>query len=299
MAKSNKPSSPQIKRPQSPAEAVAEMERPGLRWSVIGVIAVAFIIIWGLAIGLEPFVGIWGMVGAGLLTVVALGFGIYLLRLTRQSRGIMDIVAQATDNEGRAAAVEKLRAKAEKGDAMSALAQAQLVGQQNPGEAMRILESIDLAKTPGPVQDDVRANLGLMYLMHNRPRDARYLADEIRLDRQSVPKNKALYAAVVSEAFARTGKADEAKKLLQTFDAADPEFGEAGAMLYRAQVYTFMATKNRGLAEKAMRMLAAIEPNMVAAFAVKGANPKLAQLARDVLSGVGAIPKQKMRIQRR
>ena len=72
----------------------------------------------------------------------------------------------------------------------------------------------------------MRANLGLLYLMHGRAKDARKLADDIRLDRQPNAKAKGMYAAVCAEAFARTGKADEAMKLLDTYKADDPEFGD-------------------------------------------------------------------------
>ena len=43
---------------------------------------------------------------------------------------------------------------------MTTIAQAQLVSQEDPGEAVRILEGIDIKKAPAMVQDDVRANLG-------------------------------------------------------------------------------------------------------------------------------------------
>lgn len=294
MAK-NKPAPP---KPRDPAEALANIERPQVKWKIVAQVALALGILWALAIGLEPWVGFWGMLVVGILTAVVLGFAAYLWRLTRKSAAIVDILKGATDEAGRQAALAKLQG-GKGGDAMKALAAAQLVARENPNEAMRILEGIDLKKAPAVVQDDVRSNLAMLYLMHNRTRDARELADEIRLDRQPQPKAKAMYAAVVAEAFARTGKTDEATKLLETYDAADPEYGEVGAMLYRAQVYGYMAAKKRGLAKKAMERMAAIDPNMVAAFAMKGGNPQLAKMARDVLQGAGVVPRQKMKVLRR
>jgi hypothetical protein len=108
-----------------------------------------------------------------------------------------------------------------------------------------------------------------------------------------------MYAAVSAEAFARTGKPDEAKKLLETYDADDKEYGEVRAMLLRAQVYTYLATKNRGLSEQAMRKLAKEDPNMLAPFLQKGARPELQQMAQKALRGAGFAPKPKMKIQRR
>ena len=286
--------------PKDPNQAIAELEQPTIKWKVVAQIAVGFAILWVVAIGLMQYgLGIWPPLVAGVLTLVAAGFGVYILRLTRRSRAIIDILKTATDEEGRKEALQKLEGSGKKDDAMRALARAQLLARESPQEAMEALEEIDLKKAPAVVQDDVRANLALLYLSHNRIRDARELADEIRLDRQPQAKAKALYAAVVAESFARTGKSEEAKKLLETYDPADPEFGEMSAMLYRAQVYTYTATKNRGMARTAMQRLAAIDPNMLGVFVVKGTNPALSQMARQLLGEAGAIPKQKMRMRMR
>ena len=141
--------------------------------------------------------------------------------------------------------MEQLRARQAPGgkDALNAIAQAQLVAQEAPAEAIQILEGIDIDKAPAMVQDDVRANLAMFYLMTGRARDARELANEIRLDRQPQAKAKAMYAAVVAESFARTGDAEEARKLIETYDPSDKEFGQVSGMLLRAQVYTYTATK--------------------------------------------------------
>jgi len=274
------------------------MERPAVKWKVVAQVGGVFVVLWGLSLGLVPWISYWGVGATGILSLVAIGFGIYIWRLTRKSQAIVDILKNATDDEGRMAALAKL-GEGKAGDAMKNLARAQLLARDDPPEAIRVLESIDLKKAPAVVQDDVRANLALMYLMNNRTRDARELADEIRLDRQPQPKAKAMYAAVVAESFARTGNSDEAKKLLETYDSEDPEYGEMRAMLYRAQVFTYMSTKNRGLAKSAMQKLGALDPNMVAAFAVKASNPELAKMARQVLQSAGAIPKQKVKMLRR
>jgi hypothetical protein len=285
-------------QPRDPNKALAEMERPQVRWKVIGLVGLGFVVFWALAIGLMPWTGWVGIGVAGALTLAALGFGLYMWRLTRKSQGIVDILKTATDAEGRKAALEKLDEKLEKGDAMAALAKAQLVAQEKPSEAIKVLEAVDLDKAPAAIRDDVRANLGLLYLMNGRAKDARALADEITFKNQPQPKAKAMYAAVVAEAFARTGKSKEAKNLLETYPADDPAYGEVGAMLYRAQVYTLMATKNRGLAKKAMMKLGTIDPNMVAAFVGKGNNPQIQKMAKQVIQGLGIMPKQKVRMMR-
>ncbi|MFW5921315.1 MAG: tetratricopeptide repeat protein, partial [Polyangiales bacterium] len=248
---------------------------------------------------LQPWIGWWGIGVAGVLTLVAAGFGLYVWRLTRKSASIVDILKEAKDPEGRKAALEKLSAAKGAGkDALNALARAQLVAQERPAEAIEILESVDLKKAPAVVQDDIRANLALMYLLNNRVRDASDLVENLRLDRQPQAKAKGMYAAVMAETYARTKKAGEAKKLLETYDPDDPEYAEVKAMLLRAQVYTYTATKNRGLARKAMEKLLWADPNMVAAFAQKGQRPELTNMAKQLLNKSGAIPKQRQRIMR-
>ncbi len=287
--------------PKDPSQALKDIERPAIKWRTIGIIAGAFVVLWITAFMIQSYAeSPWGWIPVGVvgaLTIAAIGFGIYIWRLTTKSRGIVDILAEATDEEGRKRALEKLE-QADSKDALAALARAQLVARDNPQQARKILEGIDLKKAPSVVQDDVRANLAFLYLMSNRAKDARTLADDIRLDRQPNAKAKAMYAAVTSEAFARTGRPDEAKKLLETYDAEDPEYGEVKAMLLRAQIYTYLATKNRGLAEAAMRKLAKVDPNMLAPFLGKGARPELAMMAKKALKGAGMAPKQKMKIQR-
>jgi hypothetical protein len=205
--------------PKDTAEALEQIEQPKMNWKVLGLIGLALAVVWVIAGILQPTIGYAGLIVAGVLTVVA-------------------ILKGATDKEGRMAALEQLRARQTPGgkDALNAIAQAQLVAQEAPAEAIRILEGIDVNKAPSMVQDDVRANLAMFYLMTGRARDARELANEIRLDRQPQAKSKAMYAAVVAESFARTGDPEEARKLLETYDPSDKEFGQVSGMLLRAQV---------------------------------------------------------------
>ena len=181
---------------------------------------------------------------------------------------------------------------------MAALARAQLVLRDDPREAMTILEGIDLKGEAGAVQDEVRANLAFLYLAQGRPKDARPLVDELRLDRQQNPKAKAMYAAVMAETFARTGKADEAKKLLETYRADDPAYGEVSFVLLRAQIYTFFVTKNRGLMRKAMLQIAERDPNQLAPFMTKGAHPEMQAAVREILTQAGFQTRAKQKIQR-
>jgi hypothetical protein len=136
----------------------------------------------------------------------------------------------------------------------------------------------------------------MLYLFTNRAKDARALVDEIKLERQPDAKVRAKYVAIIAEAFARTGKHDDAKKLLEEYKADDPAWSaEIGPLLYRAQVYTYVATKNRGLAKKALDALIAVDPNMVAPFVQKNAKPEVQKLAVQALADAGLAPRPQMR----
>jgi hypothetical protein len=283
--------------PKDPAEAIAQLEAPKIKWSVIAQIGGAFAVLWLTAFMAEQWIGIAGIIIMGVLTLAALGFGAYLWRMTSRQRAILEIMKSATDEPGRQRAIEELAggASGKGGDAMKAVAQAQLLAASDPNEAQRVLEGIDLKKAPMVVQDEVRAQLALLYLRNNRTRDARALADEMRLDRQPQPKAKAFYAAIMAESFSRTGAAEEAKKLLDTYNDTDPAYTEVRPMLLRAQVFTYFQLKKRGLAKRAMDTLAEVEPGMLAAFTMKGTQPEIIALARQTLSAAGFAPKIKIK----
>lgn len=291
MAKPNKPSGLNT----DPGEALAQMETPRMKWKVIAQIGGILVGLWVSAAVAIPLVGYWGLGVVGVLTLAAAGFGIYIARMTARSRAIVDIMKGATDEAGRQRAIDALGDDASK-DAMKALARAQLIAQTDPQGAAKALEAIDIKKAPAMVQDDVRAQLALMYLHNNRVRDARMLADEIRLDRRPDARSKGMYAAVMAEAYARTGSPDEARKLVETYDPADAEHAEVKALLLRARVFTYYALKKRGLVREAMEALAMIEPGMVAALVAKGGQPELIKIAKQVLAAGGFAPKLQMKM---
>ncbi len=302
MAKRKKPKIPDAKARQAEmGDALSKLEKPKTPWKILIQIGIGFAVLWVVAGMLMPYIGYWGIGVAGVLTLIALGFGLYIWRLTRKSSDIMDILKTATDAEGRDAAIAALQARGDD-DVMGKLAQAQLVGQEDPKAAMAILEEIDIDKAPKLLQNDVRAQLGLMYLLHNRAKDARKLADDIKLDAQPQPKQKAMYAAVIAESFARTGKAKEAVSLLEDYDPdADgaEDYEEMRPLLYRAQMFASLQMKKRGRARTAMMRLARIDPNQLGAFMQKGTHPQVKRLAREVLEKEGFVPKQKVQMQRR
>lgn len=281
-------------------KALSEIEQPKMNWKVIGQIALVFVVLWVLAGMAEPYIGIWGFVVVGIVTAIALGFAIYVWRLMRKSSGLMNILKGATDAEGRRDAIAQLDAKGD--DAMAQMAKAQLVAQEDPKEAMRILESIDLDKAPKVVQTDVRAQLGMMYLMKNRVKDARKLADDMEINPQAGEKQQAMYAAVMCEAFARSGETDRAERILKDYDPQNASYEDMRALLYRAHIYLAMKQKNKGRARTYMMHLARLDINQLGAFVQEGANPQMKKLAMEAIRKVrkadGESPLQKVHYRR-
>jgi hypothetical protein len=278
------------------AEAASQVETPRIKWKIVGTVLAGFLVLWITAAMMVPSIGYWGVGVVGVLTLAALGLAFYVWRLTSKQRDILDIMRAAQGEGGRKEAIERLALGADK-DAMKALARAQLLAQEDPQKSLEALEAIDIEKAPAMVRDEIRSQRAMMYLFMNRPKDARPLVDEIKIERQPDSKAKAKYAATVAEAFARTGNADEAKKLMLEYKADDPTWAaEVGPLLWRAQVYTYMATKNRGLAKKALDALIVIDPNMVSPFVQKNVNPELQKLAMTALADAGLAPRPQMKM---
>jgi len=283
MSKTAKPST----TPRDLGEALAKTETPRIKWQIVAQIGAALAVLWVTAFMVQPYVGYWGIGVMGVLSLVVLGFGFYIWRLTSKQAAILEIMKGATDAEGRERALQALAMGGEGKDVMKTLARAQLLAQSDPAAAMQTLESIDLKKAPAMLQDDVRAQLAMMYLFTNRTREARELIDHLRIDRRPDAKSKAMYAGIMAEGFARTGSPDEARKLLETYSADDKAFEDVRVNLLRAQVYTYAALKKRGLVKRACDELGAIEPNLLAAFLQKGAPPEVAKIARQSLTELG------------
>lgn len=264
-------------------------------WRLMAQIGAGFAAVWICALIAQPYLGnvpLW--VAAG-LTVVALALGLYLWRLSRRTRALSDILQRAVDPAQRDAALRELEAKdkgAKQPDAMNALARAQILAQSDPVAAMALLESIEIDKAPALMRDDIRTNLALMYLSANRAKDARIVVEKIKLNRQGAPAAKAMSAAVVAEAFARTGSPKEAEKVILPFNEEDASLAQAKVLVLRAKLFCDLATGQRKRAERWLGKLADEQPQMVLSFMQRGARPELMQLARQVAQKRRLLPQQ-------
>ncbi len=73
----------------------------------------------------------------------------------------------------------------------------------------------------GPVADETRAQRAMIHLILGETEEARQLVDAIDMSQQKEAKARATVAAIVGEAWARSGQAKRAVELLETIDLDD------------------------------------------------------------------------------
>ncbi|MCU0694162.1 MAG: hypothetical protein MUF54_22445, partial [Polyangiaceae bacterium] len=144
----------------------------------------------GIPIGVVWIVAIlighpYFLIGAGVLTLVAIGIVGWAYRYMSKSRAVANILrgADMTTNEGRKAALERLETGAGKGDVASLFAKAQLVMHEDPRKALEVLEQINLDKTLPPIADETRGQRAMIHLLLGEVDRARTLVDGINLSR--------------------------------------------------------------------------------------------------------------------
>jgi O-antigen/teichoic acid export membrane protein len=78
--------------PKDPAEALSKIEVPEIKWTAIAQIAGGLAVLWVTAFIAVPYISYFGVGVVGLLTLAAIGFGIYVWRLTTRQRSILQIM---------------------------------------------------------------------------------------------------------------------------------------------------------------------------------------------------------------
>lgn len=229
----------------------------------------------------------WALVGAGVLTLAGAGGLWWLWRRTKQQSELMALLQRAQSSpEAREEALAQLAAKDGKdADVLSGLARAQLLAQTDPDGAIEILAAIDLSKVPGEAADQVRTFRVQLLLLRNRVREARDVADRIVVASSGPEAGRAMTAAVVAEAYARTGAAADAVPLIEPFDPGNAELSQVAPLLLYARAFALHATGKKDSARKAMRQLMAIDPNLLARFVAPGPgiHLELRKMATDLL----------------
>ena len=232
---------------------------------------------------------------AGVITAAALGLIAFALYFTRKTQRVASIVGGASTKEERKDAIDRIDREFKKDDSAAIFAKAQLLMHEDPRKALDVLALIDLGKVMPNIADEARAQRAMLHLMLGEPQQARPLADGIDLSRQQDQKSKATIAAVVCEAWSRTGQAKKAIDILALFDPSDAAIAEARPGLLRAQVFAYGAVDDLKKARSAMHQLAKTDPRIVMGFAQKGVHPLLVKEAKKILERAGAMPRINVR----
>ncbi len=273
-----------------------------MQWRNIGIIGAAVAVLWitAFATNSKAFI----IVVAVITLVVAVGLA-WIYRWAKKQRDMMEMLQTASlSPEARKEALAKLKAApgADK-DVMNAIARAQLQAQEDPDAAIVTLESIELKKVPAQMADDVRAFRAQLYLMKGRAKEARDLADEIKVTNSANPESRGMLAATVAEAWARTGKHVEALELLNTIKPEDPDFEKSKVPLLYARIYAQFAAGKRDAVRYDMGALAKQDINLLGRFVMPQlrVHPELQKIARAVLEKNPEVRKmaQKQRVVRR
>ena len=270
----------------------------------------------GLRLGL-PLLAIWivgaliaGVVHSDAIQGIALGLPAVLtvaaavllgwaFRQARKAQGVAGILSKATTKDDRQAAIAELEAKYKGSDPTAIFARSQLLLQDGePRKALAALETINLSKVMANVADEARGQRAMIHLMLDEVPPARDLVDGIQLSRHQDAKSRAMLAAIVAEAWARSGQAKRASDTLSVFDPDDAELAQLRPQLFRAQAYAFAHTDDLKSARRALRRLADQEPRLLGSFLGRKTHPLLQKEARKLLEQSGAVPR-KMQVQRR
>lgn len=287
-------------RAKQPADPLAQLNPRSLALRA----GIPALIIWIIALAIP---GVWPKAIAGVLTLLVAGVLIWALRFAKRSRAVAQIVRTADTAEARKDAIAKLDTEFKKDDTAAIFAKAQLQMQEDPRAALKTLETINLDKVMAPMADEARAQRAMIHLILSETDEARALVDKIDMTRHKEAKARAMMAAIVGEAWARTGQAKKAVELLETFDPADEAYAELKPQLLRSRAFAYAWANNTKQMKSTLRTLGAMNAQFLSGFITKkknpmgvpprGVHPALEKEAIDMLMRSGAVPR-KMQVRR-
>jgi hypothetical protein len=278
-----------------PSSKAAEKPPVDLKKAFIRVGAVVAVI-WIVAIAMAHW-SIIPVIVAGVVTALALGAAVWVVRYVKKSRVLGALLRSAGEtDEGRRDALRRLESDFKKGDVQAAIARAQLEMQDDPRKALATLESIDLGRQMGPVADQVRCTRATIHLQLGELPEARALVDKMELGKQQDVKTRAMFAAVAAETWGRTGQGKKASELLDVFNPEDPELSEMRVQMWRARAFAYAGIGDMKGAGRALRKLAEMSPQLLGMFVgAKKVHPMLQQEAKQLLMRSGAVPRKMVR----
>jgi hypothetical protein len=238
----------------------------------------------------------------GALTLALAGLAFWAVRFATRSRAVAQIVGGADTPEARKEALAKLETDFKKDDTAAIFAKAQLQMQEDPREALKTLEQVNLQKVMAPVADEARVQRAMIHLLLGETEDARNLVDNVDLTRHKEAKTRATMAAIVGEAWARSGQAKKAVELLETFDPEDADYVDLRPQLLRSRAFAYAWASNTKQMKQTVRRLSQLNVQYLSGFITRkkhpmgvpprGIHPMLEKEAFDIVAKSGAAPRQ-------
>ena len=237
-----------------------------------------------------------GFAAAGVLTVGGIVALLWLQRYMKKTAALGSILKGADTEAGRKAALERIDTEFKKGDTQAVIAKAQLQMQDDPRAALATLEAVNLDKELGPIAGQIRAMRAMIHLTLGEIQEARALADKLDLGKQQEPKTRVMFAAVASEAWARTGAGRKAVDTLDLFNPEAADMGELRAQLWRSRAFAYAAVNDTKGIARAVKKLAEINPHLLGMFVgQKKIHPLLEREAKQVVMRMGIVPRKMVR----
>lgn len=255
----------------------------GIRRKNLILIAVVLIAAWVFAINTGSTAL---MIVIGVLTAAVAGVMVWAFRMIRKQKGLVQLLQGATESpEARRDALAKLEAGKDKDAPTNVFARAQLLAQDDPKAALKLLEPIGIKGYQAGMQDDVALLLTQLYLGLGRTGDARKAADTISLDNPERKTIRPMAASLVAEAWARTGKHKDALALVETIELPKKDREQIELQIRVVRVFAKFAGNQRQLARTELQQLADIDLNQLGRFILAQfrVHPELQKLARSVL----------------
>ncbi len=255
----------------------------GIKKKTLLTIAVVTLAVWAFAVQTGSTIL---MIAVAVLTALLIGVVTWALLQLRKQRGLVGMLRGASDSpEARRDALAKLDAQKDAGSPINVFARAQLLAADDPKAALTLIETIDLKKFHAAMQDDVALLKAQLYLGLGRTADARKAADTINVDNPERKEIRAMAAAIVSEAWARTGKPKEALALLDSIELPKKDGAQIATQIRVVRVFAKFAANQRGPARTELQQLADEDVNNLGRFLMPQfrVHPELQKLARSVL----------------
>jgi hypothetical protein len=277
---------------QSEAEAEPAPPVGGIKKKTLITIAVIDVLMWAFAIQAHSTVL---LIVVAVLTALVGGVLIWAFRMLKKQRGLVGMLqGAAASPDARREALAKLEAQKDAGSPVNLFARAQLLAQDDPKAALKLLEPTGIKGFQAAMQDDVALLMTQLYLGLGRTADARKAADTINLDNPERKTVRPMAASLVGEAWARTGKPKDALALLDTIgELPKKEKEQLELQLRVVRVFAKFAANQRGPARTELQQLADVDVNYLGRFIMPQfrVHPELQKLARSVLESHPAARK--------